>query len=117
MCSNSASVKTEPGGGGRDDPVQTELVGGEADALAGLPWTPQRIEVERDGVSVLAHAQIEQVRDVDVDGEEAPRADKLGAHPFHTVHEGAVGLDDDAGFGTAEVRARCRREARGSGAW
>jgi pimeloyl-ACP methyl ester carboxylesterase len=40
-----------------------------------------------------------------------------GAHPFHTVHEGAVGLDDDAGFGTAEVRARCRREAHGSGAW
>jgi hypothetical protein len=83
----------------------------------GSHGTPQRIEVERDGVSVLAHAQIEQVRDVDVDGEEAPRAEKLGAHPFHTVHEGAVGLDDDAGFGTAEVRARCRREARGSGAW
>jgi hypothetical protein len=36
---------------------------------------------------VLAHAQIEQVRDVDVDGEEAPRAEKLGAHLFHTVHE------------------------------
>jgi len=76
----------------------------------------QRIAVERNGVSVLAYAQIEQVRHVDVDGQEAPRADKLGALPFHTVHEGAVGLDDDAGFGTAEVRVRCRREARGSGA-
>jgi hypothetical protein len=53
--------KTEPGGGGRDDPVQTELVGGEADARwAGLPSTPQRIVVERDCVSVLAHAQIEE---------------------------------------------------------
>ena len=72
--------------------MQNELVGGEPDALAGLPRTPQRIEVERDGVSVLAHAQIEQVRDVDVDGEEAPRADKHGAHPFHIFHEGAVGL-------------------------
>jgi hypothetical protein len=31
--------------------------------------------------------------------------------------EGAIGLDDDAGFGTAEVRARFRREEHGSGAW
>jgi hypothetical protein len=40
--------------------VQTELVGGEADALGRAPMDPQRIEVERDGVSVLAHAQIEK---------------------------------------------------------
>jgi hypothetical protein len=45
----------------------------------------------------------EQPARVDVDGEEAPRADKLGARPFHAVHEGAVGPDDDAGLGTAEV--------------
>jgi hypothetical protein len=40
--------EAEPGGGGRDDAVQTELMGGEPDALARLPRACERVGVEPD---------------------------------------------------------------------
>lgn len=86
--------------------MQTELMRSARDAHAQRPRPAQGIVIEAHSSEVRRGAQVKQLVDVHLYGEQDARPHEVAAHPLDRIDEPTVGLGDDAGHGLAEVDDR-----------